>query len=1224
MKNIRFNKGLIVGFSIIIVGAIVTTIVGGYNIMEINDKYVYVLNYPHERSRILSEIEVNMMNSRRSMNRASMYANDLDAYGNIRQYEIDEQENYVDNLRQESELFFRQLRYSLINDPIMDSAYVQSQMLRVDALEEAIIRYFGYIYDTIAAARIGDTDETIRIVRAGMTTVEKAYENFDYLKQATTEYMYGISAGLTGTARNTVIILTTVAVIGIFAIVLLAVYVHKLTTVTLKQENKQMKFMFDNMPVVVTIIDTNLNIIDCNDEVINKFGISDKHKYLNNFFAFSPKYQEDGTLSVEKARRIIGLAFKTGAVEFDWLHQDVNGKTFPVEVYGTITNYNGSDVLVAYAIDTTRIKEAQAKERKASNRMKLMFDAAPLLIEFWNKDNKLTDCNLFAASHFNLKSADEYINRINEFFSVPQADGTPSWEYWVKNLQKVFEDGYHKFEVSIAQLDNGLTCIFETIGILTEVDGEPMAIMYSTDVTQVRQSRKEAEEASERTNLMYSVAPLLIEFWNEDMELIDCNLFSAKVFGLESKEEYISKFYEYNPPTQPDGMTSWEYWTANIQKAFKYGSCAFDMVLKNKDGSAIYTEVLGTHVEINGEPTVITYSNDVTLAKENMEHQRKMAMAEENNQAKTRFLASMSHEIRTPLSAVLGISEIQLQNTNLTMEVEEAFLKINDSASILLKIINDILDISKIEAGKMDLIVVRYEVASLVTDTIQLHLVYLGSKSIRFEVDADENMPAYLFGDDLRLKQIINNLLSNAFKYTKVGKVKFTMYCEYANDDHSDGALVNLIIKVSDTGKGMTKQQLEALRDDYARFHEESDRFVPGTGLGMPIVYNMITLMDGTIDVESEVGVGTVVTICVPQTISGLDKLGAETVESLRKFDEGVLANRRKINFVLEPMPYGSVLVVDDVDTNLYVARGLMKFYELNIETVNSGYKAIENVKEGKVYDIIFMDHMMPDLNGMETTKLIRQLGYKEPIVALTANALIGQAEEFMKNGFDGFISKPIQSAYLNSILNKFIRDKQSPEVLESVRRDNASADRVKSDSFEDFMKSENLYDEAYKDFARNQKNTMSEMVTSIDTGDLKTAHRLAHTLKGLAAIINEKELEALARNAEDALREEKLPTEIDALNIEIDRVLAMIADRIKNEVSSVPIISIEDIDKTSAKQLFDKVEELLGSKRGAVVNLTDELAAIPQTEALIAHIDDLEFEPALESLKEIRKILDV
>ncbi|MCL2579568.1 MAG: ATP-binding protein [Oscillospiraceae bacterium] len=1225
MKNLKFNKGLLIGFALIILGAVTTTIIGGYNIMEVNNQYVYVLNYPHVRSRILSEIEVNMMNARRSMNRASMYANDFDEYGNIRQHEIDDQANYVDNLQQESESFFRQLRDSLIADPIMDSADIYIKMYRVDALETAIIRYFGYIDDTIAAARIGDTNETIRIVRAGMTTVEEAYKHFDYLKQITTEYMYEISADLTGIAQNTMFILTIVAVIGVTVIVLLVAYVHKLTTVTLKQENKQMKFMFDNMPVVVTIIDHDFNIIDCNDEVIKRFGISDKREYLNDFFAFSPEYQEDGTSSAEKSRKLIEEAFKAGTTEFDWLHQNKNGNLIPVEVYGLITRYNDSDVLVAYAIDTTRIKEAQAKEREASSRMKLMFDAAPLLIELWNKNNEITDCNLFAASHLNIRSANEYIDRMQEFFPQMQPDGASSWEYWVQNLQKVFEEGYHTFEVNIVRVDNGLPCILETIGILTEINGEPMAIMYSTDITQARQSRREAEEASERTNLMYSVAPLLIEFWNEDMELIDCNLFSARIFGLQSKEEYISKFYEYNPPTQPDGISSWEYWTDKIKSAFKYGSCAFDMVLKNKDGNAIYTEVLGMSVEINGKPTVITYSSDVTLAKENMEHQKKMIIAEENNQAKTRFLANMSHEIRTPLTAVLGISEIQLQNQHLDMEVEEAFLKINDSASILLQIINDILDISKIEAGKMDLKIARYEVASLVTDTVQLHLVFLGSKSIRFEVEADENMPAHLLGDDLRLKQIVNNLLSNAFKYTREGKVTFAMCCEYLNDERSDNASVNLIMKVTDTGKGMTKQQLKAIRDDYARFHEESDRFVPGTGLGMPIVYNMVSLMEGTIDIESEVGVGTTVRLRIPQIISGTDKLGPETVESFRHFEEGILANRRKVGFEPEPMPYGSVLIVDDVDTNLYVARGILKFYDLNIETVNSGFKAVENIKQGMTYDIIFMDHMMPDLDGMETTKLIRELGYNAPIVALTDNALIGQAEEFMKNGFDAFLSKPIQTVRLNSILIKFIRDKQPIEVLEKVRaqaKENTA--QGSSAAIGEFLNNPDLLLTAYKDFARSQSNVMSEMFRAVQANDIKTAHRLAHTLKGLAAIIKEKNLVKLARMAEDSFRAGNVPMEIDELNLELEKVLAKIEIYLREIPVSKNTVSAADLDKTAVGALFDKAAELLVTKRGAVINMTDELAAIPQTEGLIALIEDLAFEAALERLSKLRKDLEV
>ena len=561
----------------------------------------------------------------------------------------------------------------------------------------------------------------------------------------------------------------------------------------------------------------------------------------------------------------------------------------------------------------------------------------------------------------------------------------------------------------------------------------------------------------------------------------------------------------------------------------------------------------------------------------------------------------------------------------MNIEVEEAFLKINDSADILLKIINDILDISKIEAGKMELIVVRYEVASLVTDTIQLHLVYLGSKRIQFEVNADGNMPAYLFGDDLRLKQIINNLLSNAFKYTKEGKVTFFMSCDNLGGDSEDTA--NLIIKVSDTGIGMTKHQLEALDGDYVRFHEEAERFTGGTGLGLPIVYKMINLMAGKIDIESEVGIGTTVTLCIPQQVSGTDKLGHETAENFRRFDESALSKRRKLDFVPEPMPYGSVLVVDDIDTNLYVAKGLMNFYNLNIETADSGYKAIEKVKEGRVYDIIFMDHMMPNLNGMEATKIIRNLGYDEPIVALTANALIGQAEEFIKNRFDGFISKPIQSMHLNTILNKFIRDKQPQKILEKARVDASIKDgksSAKNKSMDDFLRSSELYNTAYKDFARTQKNAMNDLLSAIDSNDIKTAHRIAHTLKGIAGIINENVFEELARKAENALRTGNMPTKISELSNEFEKVMGKIELQLQAEAEPQYTASILDMDKAATTALFDKLSELLEDKRGAAINMIDELVNIPQTKALIAHIEDLAFDFALESLNQLRKTLEV
>ena len=394
-----------------------------------------------------------------------------------------------------------------------------------------------------------------------------------------------------------------------------------------------------------------------------------------------------------------------------------------------------------------------------------------------------------------------------------------------------------------------------------------------------------------------------------------------------------------------------------------------------------------------------------------IEEEQKLESAIENSLAKSKFLARMSHEIRTPITAVIGISEIQLQNPNLSMDVEEAFAKIYDSAGILLGIINDILDISKIEAGKMELFAEKYSVSGIIADTIQMFLMYIGSKRVKLSVNADENMPACLRGDELRLKQIINNILSNAINYTHVGSVALNVCCE-----PEPGGKTILVIKVTDTGKGMTKEQVAALRDEYTRFHEKTDHFTQGTGLGMSIVYNLVDLMGGAVDVESELEAGTTVTVRLPQEIASQDVLGRKMADSLQCFDPSVLTGKQKIDFTPEPMPYGSVLVVDDVETNLYVAKGLLNFYGIKVETSSNGRQAVDRIKQGEVFDIIFMDHMMPEMDGIEATRIIRRLGYTLPIVAFTANALIGQAEEFMKNGFDNFISKPIQAVHLNAI----------------------------------------------------------------------------------------------------------------------------------------------------------------------------------------------------------------
>jgi len=492
---------------------------------------------------------------------------------------------------------------------------------------------------------------------------------------------------------------------------------------------------------------------------------------------------------------------------------------------------------------------------------------------------------------------------------------------------------------------------------------------------------------------------------------------------------------------------------------------------------------------------------------------------------KSNFLATMSHEIRTPLNAILGMTEIQMQNTAHPPGTSEAFIKINNSGNLLLSIINDILDLSKIESGKLELTPVQYEVASMINDIVQLNYIRYESKPIEFKLDIDENIPSILIGDELRIKQILNNLLSNAFKYTSQGEVILKVNAECVG--RGGGAvLVALIFNVIDTGPGMTQDQVNKLFDEYTRFNLEANRVTEGTGLGMSITRNLIELMYGKIDIKSVVGEGTTVTVRLPQKIAGIGisgVIGRELAENLRQFRLGNAVRIKRTQITHEYMPYGKVLIVDDVETNLYVAKGLMAPYGLNIDLAASGVEAIDKIKEGYEYDIVFMDHMMPKMDGIEATKILRDMGYTRPIVALTANAIAGQADIFLKNGFDGFISKPIDIRQLNVSLNRLIRDKQPAEIVEAAHREKIEMDKKQGSGAH-----QNVDSNLAEIFARDAEKSASALETCIQNGfqDEENIHMYVinvHAMKSALANIGEPELSAVALRLEQAGREKNI-----------------------------------------------------------------------------------------------------
>jgi signal transduction histidine kinase/DNA-binding response OmpR family regulator len=543
---------------------------------------------------------------------------------------------------------------------------------------------------------------------------------------------------------------------------------------------------------------------------------------------------------------------------------------------------------------------------------------------------------------------------------------------------------------------------------------------------------------------MFDTMPLGASFWDKNLNVIQCNQGVVNLFGLSGKQEYLDRFYELSPEYQPDGSLSKEKALELIGKAHKEGYCCFEWMHCKPGGELMPCEITLIRTKFKEDFIVLGYYRDLRehkamLAEIHKENEKSIAMAKKQadaeaaNIAKSAFLARMSHEIRSPMNVILGITEMQMEKEGLSLDTREAIGKVHKSGYLLLNIINDILDMSKIEAGKLELTPVNYHVASMINDTVQLNIIRYDSKPIQFELQAAQDIPTTLYGDELRIKQILNNIITNAFKYTEAGKISMAASVEYKNEQ---GESIELIFRISDTGRGMKSEQVDKLFDDYTRFNLKANRTTEGTGLGMGITKRLVQLMNGEINVESEPGKGSVFTVRLPQGIvAGTGVFGEELAKNISQLSYDQPAQKKNgPQIVREYMPYGSVLIVDDMEPNLYVARGLMFPYGLSIETAGSGAEAISKIKNGTKFDIIFMDHFMPKMDGMETVKIIRELGYTRPIVALTANALVGQADMFMENGFDGFISKPIDIRQLNIMLNKLIRDRYPIETVEAAR----------------------------------------------------------------------------------------------------------------------------------------------------------------------------------------------
>jgi len=485
----------------------------------------------------------------------------------------------------------------------------------------------------------------------------------------------------------------------------------------------------------------------------------------------------------------------------------------------------------------------------------------------------------------------------------------------------------------------------EEISILTSA-----GLMMGTAVNRNIQSIK-MREADERTQIMIDSAPLAAIFWDNSMSLIDCNQEAVKMFDLSCKQEFLQKFAQLSPEYQPDGSLSTEKGGELISKTLEDGYSRIEWMHQKLNGEEVPAEVTCIRVKHRNEFTVTEYIRDLREQKAMLAEMRKAEMAEESSKAKSEFLAKMSHEIRTPMNAILGITEIQLQDNTLGQVTRDALERIYNSADLLLGIINDILDLSKIEAGKLELNSSQFDIASLIHDTVQLNMMRYESKPIEFKLEVDEILPLIYYGDELRIKQILNNLLSNAYKYTQEGRIIFKISSEHIEpeSDFKYAPDTIVIFTITDTGQGMTEEQVSKLGSEYSRFNMEANRKTSGTGLGMNITRNLLMLMNGVITIESKPGVGSSFIVRLPQKCLDHEPIGRELADNLMQLNLANVTKLRTVQIKREFMPYGNVFIVDDVETNLYVAKGLLASYGLSIDTAMSGFDAIEKIREGNI-----------------------------------------------------------------------------------------------------------------------------------------------------------------------------------------------------------------------------------------------------------------------------------
>ena len=1033
------------------------------------------------------------------------------------------------------------------------------------------------------------------------------------------------------------ITVTAILLAGVIAVLALAYIRNHKTKKVAEEAHNRARLILDSLPIACCLFGRDYRSIDCNSELLRLFKIKSKESIINMpCDMLLPKYQPDGRVSSEVAFAVIDMAFKEGKHVLEAEFRLLDGTPLPALVTLERIAYDGGYVILSSIQDLREHKKMMADIAYRDRLMLAVNRAAAILL---NSDVNYFELTLYQSMEMVARIVDVDCVYVCENRIIDGELYCSKLIEWSSTATSFMDGSLCRYSESMPgweKILSGGNCIN---GLVNDMSPEAQAHLSGTESVLAvpiyaeetfwgfvgfGDRRRERLFTEEEISGLRSASLLFFNAFRHNRVLINILDTSAELKRMTNRVETIINNlpgmvfqHLYNPPEytytfvsagskellgyMPEemiGQSSLRMLMAHSHDISKIDSLSSKTLAKGLPFETMYQ--VKTHggqekwlwersrvIEYNpdGTPYLIEgYHTDIT-------ERHQLEAAEAANRAKSDFLAVMSHEIRTPMNSILGFAELS-QDIATAPQVKEYLRRITESAKWLLNIINDILDVSKIESGKMELDSAPFDLSDVIARCQSVILPDVKDKMLELKIYAEKSTGKKLIGDPVRLYQVLLNLLSNAVKFTDSGTIKLTAAVKSSGVDST-----TVYFEVSDTGIGMDSGQIARMFEPFIQADSGTTRNYGGTGLGLAISKNIVELMGGQLSVKSSLGKGS--TFSFEIIFKTTDAVEANGINCKSHAQTGIIE---------KPHFEGLVLICDDNYMNQRVICDHLKRVGLKTILADDGKIGVEKVRERQQngeppFDLIFMDIFMPVMDGLEAVKIINGLNTGTPIVAMTANIMAGELEKYRKHGMPDCLSKPFTSQelwrillnYLKPVSNKFVDESEQPQDIKEMQH----LLRV--------------------DFIKNNKSRYDELTEAVAAGDLKLAHRLVHSLKSNAGFIGQSALQEIAANIENLFASGEPVPEfmMDLLESELTAVIDELGP-----VTERRGLKILDAAQTAA--LFAKLEPMLENIDPDCIELIDEVRAVPGADELAERIENFDLSAARDMLAALKKKLNL